>query len=528
VARMMRIVTAGALLVAALIVTPAFAATTPVAALDLNAPVHSGTECMPCHATIGAAKSPGHIFQHGSHMTLSCEACHWAPPHSGGVTVLPSMQSCFNCHGLKHGSVQIASAACTYCHTVPRAKLVPADHVTGYAGKPHAIDSSADANRCLMCHTAESCDACHVKQNVKTPPTQPAYKPLMPDKMRRPALKMEPTGPVTMGQCVGCHPDLDRYIPGRIVFAHAAHLQKAFACKDCHRGFPHGLDSTARPDMPSCYQCHGLTHALLGLVASDQCASCHPKGFVLKPVDHTAAYVAKTHKDAANTSLEQCAMCHAAPFCVSCHQGKPKTPGGPARVQVIPAGHRLAGFRATHGTDFLKQKGACGSCHSSADCERCHTTPMPHPADWASNHALARDLNAQDCKVCHIKRQTCEECHHRNLHGAELTLANCVKCHPVMATVPATSVKPSALAEHAVHFALALPSKKGKPYKCEQCHVGFGFTAATAAGTIPATQGGHDLRSCYECHGALDYNNVQIAPYPGNSLCLRCHSDLHL
>jgi hypothetical protein len=525
--RVMRIVAVGALLAAALVATPAFAATTPVTPLDLNAPVRSGTECMPCHATIAGAKSPGHIFQHGSHMTLSCEACHWAPPHSGGVTVLPSMQSCFNCHGLKHGQIEVASSECTHCHTSPRAKLVPADHVPGYAGKPHAVDSAADANRCLMCHTAESCDACHVKQKVNTPPTQPAYKPLLPDKPRRPALQVMPGGPVTIGQCVACHPDLDRFVPGRILFAHAAHLQKAFACKDCHRSFPHGPDTTVRTTMPACYQCHGLTHATLGLVATEKCADCHPKDFALKPVDHTSAFIAKTHKDAANTSPESCAMCHAASFCTACHQGKPKKPGGPKRPQIIPAGHRLPGFAASHGKDFLKQQGACGSCHESASCERCHVTPMPHPTDWTSSHALATDMDAQDCKVCHTKRQTCDECHHKNLRGADLILANCVKCHPAMATVPATSVKGASLADHAVHFAAALPQNKGKPYKCEQCHVGFGFTPATAVGVTSPFYGGHDLRSCYECHGALDYSNVQIAPYPGNSLCLRCHTNLH-
>lgn len=42
----------------------------------------------------------------------------------------------------------------------------------------------------------------------------------------------------------------------------------------------------------------------------------------------------------------------------------------------------------------------------------------------------------------------------------------------------------------------------------------------------PAT-GPHDMRVCYECHGALDYLNVLIAPYSGAELCLRCHTDLN-
>jgi hypothetical protein len=195
---------------------------------------------------------------------------------------------------------------------------------------------------------------------------------------------------------------------------------------------------------------------------------------------------------------------------------------------VIPAGHRLASFRTTHGKDFLAQKGACGSCHESASCEACHVTPMPHPADWATTHPLAKDMVVSDCNVCHTDRKACQECHHRNLHGAELILKNCVKCHPVMATVPATTIKPSGMAEHAVHFIVA--KKQGQPYRCERCHIGADFTTiAVASGANQTGQAnkGHDLRSCYDCHGALDYQNVQIAPYPGATLCMRCHTNLN-
>ena len=516
-----------AVLTAAMITSPALAATTPVPPVDLNAPVHSGTQCMPCHATIASAKTPGHIFQHGSHMTLSCDACHWAPAHTGGVSVLPPMQSCFNCHGLKHGGKEVARSTCPTCHTRPRSELIPADHIAGYAGKPHADAALKDSNLCLMCHDAVTyCDACHVKENVATPSTQPEFRPLMPAKPRRPALTILPDGLVTIGQCVQCHPDLDAYVPGRVIFAHATHLQKAFKCVDCHTTFAHGPDTTARPSMPTCYQCHGLTHAMRGLVATEKCVDCHPSDFVLRPTDHTTDFVKKTHKVAANTSPEQCAMCHASDFCTACHQGRPKTRGGPNRPQVIPADHLLQPFAVQHGKDFLAQKGACGSCHDSPSCERCHSTPMPHPADWTASHALATDLNAQDCKVCHPQQQTCQECHHQTLRGAELILKNCVVCHPQMAALPATAVKPSGLAEHAVHFAVA--KKLGKPYRCEKCHVGFGYQPVQPVGVAPSLSQGHDLRSCYDCHGALDYRNVLIAPYPGSQLCRRCHSDLNL
>lgn len=514
------------MLVAALLPIVAFGATNPVPAVDVNAPVASGTQCMPCHATIAGARTPGLVFEHGSHMTLSCDACHWAPAHSGGAPILPEMRSCFNCHGLKHNGVEVARSACATCHTKPRAQLRSADHTAGWKAKPHAESAKADSNRCLMCHTAASCDACHERLKLGLPPTQPAYRPILKETPHLAAAVVEPSGPVTMGQCIACHPDLDRFIPGRVIFAHASHLRKAFACVDCHASFPHGPGTTARPKMPACYQCHGLTHASLGLVATGDCSTCHPAGFVLKPADHTAEFLKHTHKVAANESPEACAMCHKPTFCTRCHQGLPARAGGPSRPKVIPADHRLASFKVSHGKSYLAQRGACGSCHDSASCEGCHVTPMPHPADFTSSHALARNLDPADCKVCHIDQSVCQECHHAGLRGAELIEKNCVHCHPLMRDRPATSIKDSGLAEHAVHFGVAL--KKGKPYRCEDCHVGFGYSAVRPASTQPALNQGHDLTMCYDCHGALDYRNVQIAPYPGNSLCVRCHSDLHL
>ena len=491
--------------------------------IELNAPVQSLTACMPCHSNLADAKRPGLIFSHGSHMTMSCDGCHRFPAHTGGVSIAPEMSTCFNCHGLRHGDQEVALSACATCHTRPRSQLRPASHGRDWASKPHADASRADSNACMMCHTAESCDACHAKTAPGAEKTQSAYRPILKGRPRPPAVRVMPNAPVTMGQCVNCHPDIDRFMPGRIIFAHATHLRRAFACKDCHRAFAHGPNTTTRPDMPACYQCHGLTHASLGLVATDKCAACHPKDFALKPVDHTASFVAHAHKAAANLSPQQCAMCHAATFCGDCHQGKPAYPGGPARRRVIPADHKKATFKTLHGKNYLKQQGACGSCHESASCERCHTTPMPHPVDWTSTHALSKGLDNAECNVCHTDRKRCQECHHNGMRGRELTAKNCVRCHPVMATQPPTAIKEKIFAEHAVHFNVASKTKRGKPYKCEDCHVGFGMSAVVAHDTGSQSSQGHDLRLCYECHGALDVDSVQIAPYPGKSLCLRCH-----
>jgi hypothetical protein len=148
---------------------------------------------------------------------------------------------------------------------------------------------------------------------------------------------------------------------------------------------------------------------------------------------------------------------------------------------------------------------------------------MPHPATWLADHARGKGSLAKDCNVCHADRTVCQECHHASVGSQALVRENCVGCHEEMKTEPATDIKVAGLAEHAVHF--GVEEKKGEPYYCEDCHIGFGPGGVHV--TSPAT-GPHDMRICYECHGALDYRNIRIAPWPGSELCLRCHKDLKI
>ncbi|MDO8915518.1 MAG: hypothetical protein Q7W16_05495, partial [Coriobacteriia bacterium] len=287
----------------------------------------------------------------------------------------------------------------------------------------------------------------------------------------------------------------------------------------------HGPDATYRPEMSTCYACHGLAHSSRALIATVECSACHPKGFALKPADHTPEFAGKGHAAPANKKPENCAMCHEPSFCTACHQGRPAKPGGPKRAKVIPADHKKKDFVLVHGKNYLAQKGACASCHDATTCLKCHKTPVPHPADWTSSHALARGLDAADCNVCHVDRARCQQCHHQQLRGTELILANCVKCHPEMKQKPATAIKNKGFAEHAVHFEVAKSKSRKTPYKCQDCHIGFTRSIQSRMDSLTK---GHDLRMCYECHGALDYRSQLIAPYPGSSLCLRCHTNLDL
>ncbi len=342
------------------------------------------------------------------------------------------------------------------------------------------------------------------------------YQSIIIEKPAPPAVKIYPDEPVTMAQCAYCHPDLDSpssFMKGRLVFAHGTHLQRDFDCTVCHNEFAHTPDDTTRPDMLSCYRCHGLVHAGQGAVAGVECEKCHPPGFELKPADHTEAFVSGTHKKRATRDPEYCAMCHEPAFCVECHTGK----------QVIPNDHKNAKWLTRHGPLYLAGKGACGSCHDDPSCKRCHTTVMPHPTDWLTSHSKAAKADSSDCDVCHTDKSSCQACHHDRVKNAYLVEKNCKPCHDEMSLKPATSIQQKAFAEHAVHF--IVEEKKGKPYRCFECHVDFGGSASAKK---VAVQQGHDLRLCYDCHGANDPFNVQIAPYVGAELCVRCHQNLRI
>jgi hypothetical protein len=403
---------------------------------------------------------------------------------------------------------------------------VPRDHqpLDQYSGKPHADDANrAGVNGCMMCHTAsKDCNPCHEKQNVKTPPLPDAYVSVIGARPKPPTVKIYPTGPTNMAQCVYCHPDLDDILPGRLIFAHATHLVRGYKCEACHPKFGHSATGPGRPDMMSCYRCHGLQHQGQGLVATEDCSKCHPPSFDLVPSNHTLKFIEGQHKVRASADPAYCAMCHKTQFCVDCHQGRGTSAHAPSEP-VIPADHRKPNWQSRHGKLFLAQKGDCGACHDDASCRACHKTTMPHPPNWIQNHKPEPGVSTADCNICHTDRQACQNCHHQSVATAELVAANCVRCHPQMEQQPPTSIQNKAFAEHAVHFNVA--KKKGQPYRCFECHVSFGTSAAAQQVEL---QQGHDLRLCYSCHGAVDPLNNQIAPYRGAELCLKCHKNLDI
>jgi hypothetical protein len=493
--------------------------------IDLSAAV-TPSSCAHCHQRIAEAKKPGIIFNHATHLPFQCAACHLGNAHMGGKTASPPMKLCFNCHGLSHGAQgELATKTCSQCHT-KGFQLRPKTHTKDWAAKPHATAANkSGVNDCLLCHDrAKDCDACHAQKGVKMDPVPATYQPVYSVPPRPPTVKIYPEKTTTMSQCVQCHPNLDAFKPGVVIFQHQVHLKNSYRCEACHPKFVHQGEKIERPSMQSCYRCHGLNHSGQGQVATGECAKCHPPTFPLKPKDHTVSFAQKDHGAQAGKDAAYCAMCHQLSFCTDCHLGKKAPSWLQAGQKVVPQNHKVTTWAGAHGKLFLQGKGMCASCHDGQSCMVCHKTPMPHPTGWLNSHRPQDNgVPKTDCYICHTNRDACQQCHHDKVKNAELIAKNCVRCHEEMKQKPATAIKNKAFSEHAVHFDVA--KKKGAPYKCDDCHVDFGTSQAAQA--AEKTQG-HDLRLCYSCHGALDYQNRLIAPWPGAALCRRCHTNLNI
>ncbi|MDY0087261.1 MAG: hypothetical protein RBS78_01695 [Coriobacteriia bacterium] len=510
------------------------AASTPasdIPVVDMTGEVTQDS-CSPCHARLDEADTPGLIYSHGTHMMIACSVCHPSMPHEAGQTTRPQMPICFTCHGVPHtAGPTLASGECETCHT-PEFERRPASHVETWDASPHAeAVAEGGSNQCMLCHYAPvDCDACHQEQAIEAGPMPPGYLSSWPVAPTRPSWEIALGGTPTVSQCVFCHDDLDTFAPGRIIFAHGDHLPLGISCQACHPSFPHSTEGTRRNKMVECYRCHSLQHSEQGLVATEECVDCHPPGFQLIPENHTPRFTAGEHKAMVEEDETYCTMCHKSAFCQECHRAKRRLADGSKPRWVIPEDHQESVWLSQHGPRFLAATGTCWACHDSPSCSRCHQTPMPHPNDWLDAHGdsefSARD--DADCDLCHTDREWCQDCHHEQVRQVELVEENCTPCHPQMTTRPRTQLRDRKLAPHAVHFEVR--EVKGRPYRCYECHTTWGSPGRNGNGNGNGhvgspTELGHDFRMCYDCHGALDFRSVLIAPWPGAQLCGRCHPE---
>jgi hypothetical protein len=468
--------------------------------VDLKPPITMG-ECAPCHENLENYSVPNlKPLNHWKHFSrgIKCDSCHFANPHTpDGVMRIP-MRVCFNCHGLEHGPTgELAPSACLTCH---KEKKKPSNHTAPWILKDHR---DADTHECVMCHkSVDFCNECHRREGKRDiDEKEYMFLPFKPPS-KSIALRVKIAVPEKMGDCYGCHKDIEKFdVPG-LYFNHEAHFKKGIKCRSCHMFYPHQPDKTYRIPMQVCYSCHQVTHGPQGTIAPANCSLCHPAWFYSKkPADHTQKFIAGGHKDTAYKEPSYCSMCHKDAFCQKCHIAK----------SVVPDDHKdQKKWLHDHGKNRANLT-YCANCHTEKYCYDCHQVrPIPHPSQYLADHGKSKIQNSKVCNMCHTDRTFCENCHHYQVANALLKRENCIKCHPDYKHTRFLDIKNRGHMVHAAHFEMT----NTPPFTCDKCHA-LGYTL------------GHDYATfqlCKECHGAYRLGKL-IAKWnvDNGELCVRCH-----
>lgn len=317
-------------------------------------------DCAKCHATIGVASKP-------SNHDPKWKGVHGPLVRTGKTVPGKSARTADNC-ALCH-----TEQTCAACH----AKTPALNHDKAWQGRHGAVvragKFTGPGESCAMCHTQPTCTTCHAK-------TRPQNHDA--DWQNRHGAIAKSGGTGASGEtCAMCHTQA--------------------SCSDCHastkpashdklwetrhgqvvrRGAPEGRGET-------CAMCH----------TENTCLECHREE---KPRDHTTAWRAGPgHGLAASMDRQRCAACHQQDACVECHTTNP------------PRSHTgsWGGARSRHCLNCHIESGSvgesCSACHDSTPSHRlAPAKPAGHRADW-------------ECLLCHdtmkhpVNEQNCNECH---------------------------------------------------------------------------------------------------------------------
>ena len=301
--------------------------------------------CTDCHASLNGTTTvtaiAGVKFSHGSHMTYDCTACHARFPHTKTGTERPMMPACFTCHGLRHGPQGVvAGFTCDKCHTKPRSQLIPKDHLApDFNGKGH-VQPSKDGLRtsCMLCHTKDQCDTCHIKTNVSWDTTM-SYTYDAGD------------------SCLSCHKTQLPRIAAPVTASNldvSAH--RTLTCVQCHTDFNHVDTPAGSP----------LWNVNAGLSCGQN--GCHPK--------EQATYAKSIH---GTTLLSGADL--TSPSCGDCH-----------------GGHNIERLKTDAAKTRLRLSGeqmCVGTCHT-------HDAAYVSYNDWWHGTAYKNgNADAPACWTCH-------------------------------------------------------------------------------------------------------------------------------
>jgi hypothetical protein len=226
------------------------------------------------------------VFSHAAHAAAvdDCEACHTGIAASDRVRreVAVTMDECMACHEQRS-----APNDCATCHTEVGPEWAPDSHrhewklLHGQAVRRGIADAVAD--RCTLCHTESSCDACH---RDEPPQSHTSFFRLKGHGAAAAMDRQNCAACHRSDSCERCHsevlPQSHKGSWGTGVQTHclSCHLPlQGEGCMVCHRSTPG--HATAAPQPPdhtpgmNCRQCHGVTQPLPHVDNGDNCNLCH-------------------------------------------------------------------------------------------------------------------------------------------------------------------------------------------------------------------------------------------------------------
>lgn len=252
------------------------------------------------------------------------------------------------------------------------------------------------------------------------------------------AIVIDPSVPVYASTCKACHAEIAEGKNPLVEFSHATHM--VYACSSCHEAFPHTPTGTTVPDMKSCWNCHGLRHGPMGLIAGYECVQCHGDNVgKMRPAFHVRDWAETPHvQPALDEQRTSCMMCHDQTWCDDCHK-KERVVWRTSTPFTYDAEN---GCQACHGYENLSKVSADGvksyyvtgiekSAHRDNTCTQCHpdfnyTDEPPATPLWQINAGLA-------CQECHDHEDVTaiyvESIHGKLIAEGDFTSATCASCH---------------------------------------------------------------------------------------------------
>lgn len=451
----------GLLAMIAIIIAIAWIQTQAAASPD---PAKLSSQCGSCHTMDTHVAN----WEQSSHKTVACTECHADPGAMGWLK-------------MQYGLIQMKKADPNQIDLTRVATVVPNE-------------------RCIDCHARQMP---WVMQDLQAPKLDENGEP------QRPATA-----------------DLKHL---SAVAGHDVHLtmENPLRCTECHSAVSHGPSQPAERVQnwhQVCLDCHATEKVAVEVRNTISCSACHLDMDKMTPPDHKTKEFRDTHGASAQKDITSCQECHLNPGIAS----KGGTPAHTFPTSALPAPKAVGGMKAEVLPQFPAGSLQLHEGATKDTCAQCHGTTMPHPAQWLTSHAKGFNEKPELCATCHGTQEqgmnlkytgnprtlsttdkSCTGCHAQPMpHGADF-LSNhdsaynqnpvsCEQCHS-----PKNPANPTAA--HA------------SPKFCSDCHLGsFSHPAKYVAThkTVLAQYGNNlSAAGCTQCHTSTQ------------NTCTSCHTD---